>query len=38
MPVPETTTVCKYIRSFWVTNSILDNSRTQSICTEEKNG
>jgi len=35
MPVPETTTVCKHIRSFWVTNGILD-SRTQSICTEEK--
>jgi hypothetical protein len=36
MPVPETTTVCKYIRSFWVTNSILDNNRIQGIGTEEK--
>jgi len=35
MPIPETT-VCKHVRSFWVTNSILDSSRTQSICGEEK--
>jgi len=27
--------VCKHIRGFWVTNSILDSSRTQSICAEE---
>ena len=36
MPVPETTKVCKYIRSFWVTNSILDSSTTQSVCAEGK--
>jgi hypothetical protein len=35
MPVPETT-VCKYIRSFWVTNSILDSSNIQNICAEDK--
>jgi hypothetical protein len=35
MSVPETT-VCEHLRSFWVTNSILDSSRTQSRCAEEK--
>jgi hypothetical protein len=28
--------VCKYLRSFWATNSILHNRRTQITCGEGK--